>query len=77
MLYFVVAFYLLTGPIADLATAMILNRKFSQSNSASSTLSNVWVLYSDKELLHEAYQKEHFRIQTTKVLTIQCGVNII
>lgn len=60
MLYFVVAFYLLTGPIADLATAMIINRKFSQSNSASSTLSNVWVLYSDKELLHEAYQKGTF-----------------
>lgn len=58
--YLSVGFYLLTGPVADLATAMIVNREFSQSNEASATFSNIIDLYSDKEKLHIAYQMGTF-----------------
>lgn len=58
--YICIAFYMLTGPIADLATAMIVNRSFSKSNDASSTFSNVIELYSDKEKLHTAFQMGTF-----------------
>lgn len=52
----IAGFYLLTGPVADLATAMIVNRATSYDSSASSTFSNVMRLYSDKEALHNAVQ---------------------
>ena len=52
----ILGFYLLTGPVADMALAMIINRQTVYSSSASSTFSNVMDIYSDKEKLHQAYQ---------------------
>lgn len=52
----VIAFYLITGPIADLATAMILNRQSVNTESASSTFNTVLALYNDKETLHRMHQ---------------------
>ena len=48
--------YLVTGPLADLAAAMILNRQLVKSESASATFDKVWQLYQDKETLHTMYQ---------------------
>ena len=46
--------YLITGPLADISMAMILNRHFG--GNASQTAGAVWKLYSDKENLHKIYQ---------------------
>lgn len=43
-----------TGPVADLATAMILNRK--NITSGKNTFDDVMALYKDKEQLHTMYQ---------------------
>lgn len=51
----ILGLYLATGPVADLATAMILNRQSAYSSKAGETLSNIWDLYLDKEKLHTAY----------------------
>ena len=48
----IIGFYLLTGPIADLALAMILSRQMTRSQSSEKIISNIWNLYNDKELLH-------------------------
>lgn len=48
----IVSFYLLTGPIADLALAMILSRQMTRSQNSEKIIENIWKLYSDKELLH-------------------------
>jgi hypothetical protein len=45
----VAGFYLATGPIADLAIAMALNRHLAESSSASKTFDAVIDLYKDKE----------------------------
>ena len=50
----IVVAYLLTGPVAEIAMAMILNRHFG--GTASQTAEAVWKLYNDKESLHKAYQ---------------------
>lgn len=50
----IVVAYLLTGPVAEIAMAMILNRHFG--GTASQTAEAVWKLYNDKETLHKAYQ---------------------
>lgn len=47
--------YLVVGPFADLAAAMILNRQLVYNESAGSTFNKVWNLYQDKEALHKAY----------------------
>lgn len=60
IIYLVIGFYLLSGPVADLALSMIINRSTSYSGSASSTFSNVIELYSDKEKLHRAFQMGTF-----------------
>ena len=51
----IIGLYLVTGPVADLATAMILNRQSAYSSKAGETFTNIWKLYSDKEKLHNAY----------------------
>ena len=43
-----------SGPVADLATAMILNRK--NITSGKNTFDDVMALYNDKEQLHTMYQ---------------------
>ncbi len=48
--------YLLTGPLADLSTSMILNRQLVYSSSGKATFSKVLELYNDKEKLHNMYQ---------------------
>ena len=48
-------FYLVFGPVADLAAAMILNRQSVYSSSAGKTLESVWKLYNDKERLKTSY----------------------
>lgn len=48
--------YLATGPVADLAAAMILNRQVSMTSTASDTFNQVMNLYEDKEQLHYAFQ---------------------
>lgn len=48
----IIGFYLLTGPIADLALAMILSRQMTRNQSSEKIISNIWNLYNDKELLH-------------------------
>lgn len=53
---FVLGGYLVTGPLADLATAMILNRQLQYRASSGQVLSSIWNLYEDKEMLHNAYQ---------------------
>lgn len=50
----IVVAYLVTGPVAEIAMAMILNRHFG--GTASQTAEAVWKLYNDKETLHKAYQ---------------------
>ncbi len=45
-----------TGPLADLAMAMIINRASVYNSSSSSTFNNILELYSDKERLHTLYQ---------------------
>ena len=50
----IVVAYLLTGPVAEIAMAMILNRHFG--GTASQTAEAVWKLYNDKETLHKTYQ---------------------
>lgn len=55
-----IAFYLITGPIADLALAMIVNRQSVKNNSAANTLSEVLKIYSDKEALHSLYKMGNF-----------------
>ena len=56
----IIAFYLITGPIADLALAMIVNRQNVKDTSASATLSEVMRLYSDKEALHALFKMGSF-----------------
>jgi hypothetical protein len=51
-----VGLYLITGPVADLAIAMIVSRSSIYNSSSSSTFSNVIKLYGDKEQLHILYQ---------------------
>lgn len=53
ILVIVIAF-LVTGPVAEIAMAMILNRHFG--GTASQTAEAVWKLYNDKKTLHKAYQ---------------------
>lgn len=48
--------YLVTGPIADLAAAMIINRQLQGQTSVEKTFNSVWKTYNDKELLHNSYQ---------------------
>lgn len=48
--------FLVMGPLADLAMAMILNRQLVYSTNATDTMKKVWNLYQDKERLHSAYQ---------------------
>ena len=52
----IVVAYLVTGPVAEIAMAMILNRHFG--GTASQTAEAVWKLYNDKETLHKAYQMQ-------------------
>lgn len=52
----ILGIYLATGPLADLATAMILSRQRTKTESASKTFDNVVELYQDKERLHNMYQ---------------------
>lgn len=47
--------YLVVGPLADMAMAMILNRQSVYSSTASKTFDNVWKLYNDKERLKTTY----------------------
>lgn len=56
MILFLIGLYLATGPVADLAAAMILNRHVSETSSASQTFDQVMKLYSNKEALHYAFQ---------------------
>lgn len=55
-----IGLYALTGPAADLAIAMIVNRSSIYTSSSSSTFSNVMELYLDKERLHTLYQLGSF-----------------
>lgn len=55
-LFLTIGLYLATGPLADLAMAMIINRASVYSSSSSSTFNNIMELYSDKERLHTLYQ---------------------
>lgn len=48
--------YLFTGPIADLAASMIINRELVHSMSAGKTFNEVWKLYNDKERLQTYYK---------------------
>lgn len=48
--------YLVTGPMADLAAAMIINRQLQGQTSVEKTFDAVWKTYNDKELLHNSYQ---------------------
>lgn len=57
---FLIAFYLITGPVADLALAMIINRQSVKDSTTSETLSEVVRIYSDKEALHKAFQMGSF-----------------
>ena len=50
----IVVAYLVTGPVAEIAMAMILNRHFG--GTASQTAEAIWKLYNDKETLHKTYQ---------------------
>lgn len=52
----ILGIYLATGPLADLATAMILSRQRVKTESASKTFDYVLDLYQDKERLHTLYQ---------------------
>lgn len=54
--YIIVGTYLVTGPIADLAIAMAINRQKIYTASSSSTFSDIMKIYSDKERLHHLYQ---------------------
>jgi len=56
VILFIVGGYLVTGPLADLATAMILNRQLQYKASSEQVLNGIWDLYEDKEKLHTAYQ---------------------
>lgn len=56
VLYGIIGMYLVTGPLADLATAMIVNRQMAKSSSASKTFDAVMQLYKDKERLHTAFK---------------------
>lgn len=53
-----VGVYLITGPVSDMAMAMILNREISYQQSASKTFENIIDLYKDKEKLHYLYQSK-------------------
>lgn len=52
----IIGFYLVTGPIADLAAAMAINRQLQGSTSVKVMFEKVWETYQDKELLHNSYQ---------------------
>ena len=52
----ILGIYVATGPLADLATAMILSRHRTGTESASKTFDYVLDLYQDKERLHSMYQ---------------------
>lgn len=52
----ILGIYLATGPLADLATAMILSRQRTKTEAASKTFDYVMNLYQDKERLHTMYQ---------------------
>lgn len=49
-----VGIYMATGPLADMAMAMILNRHFG--GNATQTAEAVWKLYNDKERLKTTYK---------------------
>lgn len=53
--YGLIAVYLVTGPIADLAAAMALGRDNSEQTGAAKTFDNIINLYQDKERLHFLY----------------------
>lgn len=53
---FILGLYLITGPIANIAIAMSLNRQQSYSSSYKESFDNVIKLYNDKEVLHNLYQ---------------------
>ena len=50
------SFYLITGPVVDIAMAMALGRDDSEQTSSSKTLDNIIDIYQDKEKLHTLYQ---------------------
>lgn len=52
----IIGVYIVTGPISDIAMAMILNRATSYHQSASETFNDVLDLYNDKEKLHYLFQ---------------------
>ena len=52
----IVGIYLITGPIADLATAMALGRDNSSQTSSEKTFDNIIKLYQDKEKLNTMYK---------------------
>lgn len=58
--FIILGFYLLTGPVADLSMAMILNRQISGESSASNTFRKVMDLYKNKEMLHHLYQNSQY-----------------
>lgn len=55
LLFAFLGVYLVTGPLADIATAMALQRTASKSQSFEQTFSNTLDLISDKEKLHYIY----------------------
>jgi len=54
--YLLIGFYLITGPLADMAIAMSINRAKIYSSKSSTTFSDIMKIYSDKEKLHSMYQ---------------------
>lgn len=58
MFLIIVGVYLVTGPVSDMAMAMILNRAISYQQNASKTFENIIDLYKDKEKLHYLYQSK-------------------
>ena len=51
-----VALYLVTGPVANMAMAMAVGRDNKGMTNASMTFDNIMRIYQDKELLHSLYQ---------------------
>lgn len=57
-LLIIIGVYLLTGPVSNIAMAMILNRQISYEQNASRTMESVLELYSDKEKMHYLFQSQ-------------------
>lgn len=56
LVYLIFGFYLITGPLADMAIAMSINRMKIYSSNSSTTFSDIMKIYSDKEELHKMYK---------------------